>query len=244
MLLMIFGQAEQTACRTVALTRASGRSVSDPRAQLGRQVDSQLAYLRDALIGASQASRFEAGTRAGVSNASRPGAAASAKADAAASEPPKRRWKAFLLNSWVVGVATPLIVVAVLAALSGFVSFINGPGGLVTGSVVCESGRPVIGVWIAASAGQRGSGFAHLGPAAGTPGNYAAGSKVTYSYLLASGGSYSVHVGCGGIAADWASSNYSPVLQARSVNLQCNDPTAAHGNSGPPRGACTVTPGT
>jgi hypothetical protein len=241
-LLIIFERPERATYRTGAPYGVSGRTVASLRAQLARQVDSQLGYLCDAMTHASQASTSASKVRLAVPQASDPGASASKHPGATTSEPPKRRWRIFWLNPWTLGVATPLIVAAILAARSSMASWITGAtGSLVTGSVVCESGRPVVGVWIAASGGQRDSGFAHLGPAADTAGNHAAGSAATYSYLLTSGGSYSVHVGCGGSAANWTSSSYSPVLQVRSVDLRCNDLVVVSGSDGSLRGICTIT---
>lgn len=157
---------------------------------------------------------------------------------ASARASPTRRWRAFLRRPWTVGVGTgvaaSLIVLALLAARSTIESLFTGNGS-VTGTVVCESGRPVVGVWIAASTGQRDSGYAHLG------GSYPKGSTVTYSYQLASGESYSVHVGCGGRASDWASSNYSPLLHARSENLRCDDPVAQRGQGTSFIGTCIAS---
>jgi transcriptional regulator with XRE-family HTH domain len=141
----------------------------------------------------------------------------------------------------VAGIVS-LITVALLAIGAYVVSQIaHGQGSFtVTGSVVCESGQPVVGVWIAASAGQKDSGFAHLGPADSSGISYPIGARGTYSYRLPHGGAYAVHVGCGGSARRWASSNYSPLLSSRTAHLHCDDPTASAG-SAIPQGRCTVT---
>jgi hypothetical protein len=137
------------------------------------------------------------------------------------------------------------LIAAVLLATGVYVlsQILGGQSGTtVTGSVVCESGRPVVGVWIAASTGQGDSGFAHLGPLNTSGISYPIGSNGTYGYLLPHGGSYAVHVGCGGTAPDWASSSYSPLLSSRTVHLRCQDPSAsAQGTSS--RGWCLVTSG-
>lgn len=134
-----------------------------------------------------------------------------------------------------------LITVVLLATGAYLVSQVAGgqSSALVTGSVVCESGRPVIGVWIAASAGQDDSGFAHLGPPNPSGVSYPAGSEGTYSFRLAHGGSYSVHVGCGGSAHRWASKNYSPLLSSLAVRLRCDDPISSASKPGR-RGKCAV----
>lgn len=100
----------------------------------------------------------------------------------------------------------------------------------ITGSVVCQSGRPVVGVWIAASSGQGDSGFAHLGPPGAVGFSHPIGPAGTYSYRLPHGGSYAVHVGCGGSASHWASRNYSPLLSGRTVSLRCADRATSQGN--------------
>jgi nucleoside phosphorylase len=140
-------------------------------------------------------------------------------------------------------VTAPLIAAALLAA-GGYLLLSQIPGGqgsiTVTGSVACESGRPVAGVWIAASTGQPDSGLAHLGPLSASGISYPIGSSGTYSYRLPHGGSYAVHVGCGGTAHNWASSNYSALLSSRTVHLRCQDPSApARGTTG--RGQCLAT---
>jgi hypothetical protein len=206
----IFGPADRDAYRASFPKMTSGRSFVSQQTTLLVRIDARLGYLRVALMRASQPSYAR-----GVTTAASP----------------KRRWRAFLLNPWTVGVGTSLIVVALLAARSTLVSLFTGNGS-VTGTVICESGRPVVGVWIAASSGQRDSGWAHLG--AGYPGH----STVTYSYQLGNDGSYSVHVGCGGTTSDWASSNYSPTLHARSVILHCDDHVAVNGQGAAPDGSC------
>ena len=117
---------------------------------------------------------------------------------------------------------------------------VHGDGLTVTGSVVCESGRPVVGVWIAASTGQGDSGYAHLGPPDASGVSFPVGAAGTYSYRLPRGGSYAVHVGCGGTAQQWASSNYSPLLSSPAAHLHCVDPTPSTPGSSP-QGSCTVT---
>ncbi len=134
---------------------------------------------------------------------------------------------------------TAALIAAVLLATGAYLALrvAQSQGStLVTGSVVCESGRPVTGVWIAASSGQDDSGLAHLGPPGSSGISYPIGSAGTYSFRLAHGGSYAVHVGCGGTARRWASSNYSPLLSSTAVLLLCHDPTSA-GNA---RGQCSV----
>ncbi len=123
-------------------------------------------------------------------------------------------------------VAGSLSVLLVVSPVSYYILFATHSSE-VGGSVACNSGRTVVGVWISASSGQDDSGYANLGPSGSAGGNHPIGSGATYSYLLPQGGTYSVNVGCGGTAAQWASSNYSPLLSTRTARLNCDDPTAA-----------------
>jgi hypothetical protein len=153
-------------------------------------------------------------------------------------EPTRQRSRFFWL-----GVSVSVIAAALLAAAGYALS--QSPGGrssvMLNGSVVCDSGRPVVGVWIAASTGQEDSGLAHLGPPDPTGTSYPTGSSGTYSYRLPHGGSYAIHVGCGGTAQNWASSNYSPLLSSPTVHLSCHDPSASARHTNP-TGPCRVTP--
>jgi hypothetical protein len=135
-----------------------------------------------------------------------------------------------------------LIAAALLAAGANAVSHALGAqtSTTVTGSVVCESGQRVVGVWIAASAGQDDSGFAHLGPSSTSGISYPIGASGTYSYRLRHGGSYAVHVGCGGTARHWTSTSYSPLLSSRTVDLRCQIPPASAPRTSS-RGRCLAT---
>jgi TIR domain len=153
----------------------------------------------------------------------------------------RRRRAVPVRRRWIVVIGV-LLIASVVAAVGTYLSGpANDNGFVLTGAAACKSGRSVVGVWIAASSGQKDSGFAHLGPAVSGV-NYPAGSKVTFSYLLPQGGTYSVHVGCGGIASRWASANYSPVLSGRVVTLECDDPTASPPGGGEPKGECLLSP--
>jgi hypothetical protein len=89
----------------------------------------------------------------------------------------------------------------------------------------------MVGVWAAAASGQGDSGYAHLGPA-----YFAGAATVSYSYLLPKGGRYAVHVGCGGTASRWASTDLSPLLSHSPVHLNC----AAEAGSRPGEAATAV----
>lgn len=247
----IFGSAEQDTYRACARVEISGRSFASQQARLICKADSRLGYLRAALVRTGQADASEAATGQAV-----PGTPAggneltthdhgnvhqNATQQAAAPQPPERSWRAFLLNVWTVGVGAPLVVAALLAGHSTIMSLIGGKNALLAGSVVCLSGQPVVGVWIAASTGQRDSGYAHLGTANSAGGNYPTGPTATYSFSLQNGTTYSVHVGCGGTVADWKSSDDSPLLSARSVTLHCADPLPVRSGNTSLKGICTAT---
>jgi hypothetical protein len=157
-------------------------------------------------------------------------------------EPPGRPWRQVFTAVHRKAATVSLIVVVLLAIVAYAVSqSIHGQGDLtVTGSVVCESGRPVVGVWIAASSGQNDSGYAHLGPPDASGISYPIGAAGTYSYRLPHGGTYAVHVGCGGTAQGWASSSYSPLQSSPAAHLHCADPTSS-AREASSQGRCTAT---
>jgi hypothetical protein len=151
---------------------------------------------------------------------------------------PRQRVVAAVLRKATVAFVIAVVLLGILVYVLLHIVY-DQSGLTVTGSVTCESGRPVVGVWIAASTGQSGSGYAHLGPP-GTSGiSYPIGATGTYSYRLPHGGTYAVHVGCGGTAQHWASSNYSPLLSSPTAHLECADPTSLTQGSSP-KGSCVV----
>src|SRR5581483_11955730 len=89
------------------------------------------------------------------------------------------------------------------------------------GTVVCNSGRPVTGVWVA---GTSGSGFARWSPEANA-------NVAQYSFSLPRPQTMSLHIGCGGSNGGWASDNPTPsmnVTGSRDVNALCADNASAH----------------
>jgi transcriptional regulator with XRE-family HTH domain len=153
-------------------------------------------------------------------------------------EMPVRAARWILLRRGLVPLAVAIFIV--LAATGVLFDPLRSGSAWITGSATCESRQPVIAVWIAASAGQQESGYAHLGPALDSGLNYPSGSTVTYSYRLPGGGPYVVHVGCGGTSRHWVSANYSTVISSRSTTLRCDDPVARRATSQTLRGACTT----
>lgn len=75
-------------------------------------------------------------------------------------------------------------------------------------NVVCDNGADVAGVWIQAFGSQ--SGFAEeMG-------------QGVFRFTIDAEAPYVAHVGCGEIDGRWASSDWSPVLIAREVGLECD----------------------
>ena len=243
-LVKVFGESERQTYRLARPPVVALRGLEVQRAQMERRADSRLRYLQGAVTRIDLAEEM-ADSPVNVSGFDRQtghdSERSAARAAAGQEEAPRKPWwRAVLANSWTIAVAAPLIAAALLAIGAYAVSHIDHGSSIVTGSIVCESGRPVAGVWIAASAGQSDSGYAHLGTSDSSGTSYPIGSTGTYSYLLPHGGTYAVHVGCGGTAAHWASRNYSPLLSSRIAHLRCDDPTTASAGGVIPRGECTV----
>ena len=243
----IFGESQRQDYRLANPPTVATRSIEDRRVQLERRADARLRYLHSAVTRIELAEQMPSSTgkvtelaQQGERDSDTPNVPAAITPD---ESPRKARWRAALTNSWTIAICAPLIVAALIAIRSYATARINHSGvTIVTGSVVCGSGRKIVGVWIAASTGQSDSGYAHLGPPDPTGTSLPIGSTGTYSYLLPHGGSYAVHVGCGGSAAHWASRNYSPLLSSRTADLRCDDPTAAEPRV-IPRGKCTAATG-
>jgi len=71
----------------------------------------------------------------------------------------------------------------------------------ISGKVLCIDNERMIGVWVSAANG--GSGFAHWYK---TNSN---GSEAAFRYDLPNGGTYNIHVGCGGSTQDWENTDYT-----------------------------------
>jgi hypothetical protein len=218
-LVAIFGEPERLIYRSADPSQPTTRGAYGRRVRMEGVSASRLAYLSDAVARVDLASTKQA--------------------DLAADK--KRRWRAVLDHPWTIALAAPMIAAPVIAFITFAVTSSGTGSSLLTGSVICESGRPVVGVWIAASSGQNDSGFAHLGPANPSGISYPVGSTATYSYLLPHGGTYAVHVGCGGDADAWDSRNYSPLLSGVRADLRCDDPTTLPTQGISPRGTCAAT---
>ena len=126
-------------------------------------------------------------------------------------------------------------VTLVLLSLFLMIGLTPGPAsaaGTVTvrGTVVCNSGRPVVGVWVNSSGG--GSGLSKFTPMPGK--SNVAWYTRTLSFSTAAT-ALELRVGCGGSASSWTSKS---IAASRTVatnfihNTWCNDPTSgtAYGN--------------
>jgi hypothetical protein len=97
----------------------------------------------------------------------------------------------------------------------------------VSGSVACENGGTVNGIWVQSSAG--GSNWATYTRRAGA--SWIADYKYSWS-ASASASSVELHVGCGGSLASWGSSNkykLGSFSGAKKASFRCND---VNGTSG------------
>lgn len=85
----------------------------------------------------------------------------------------------------------------------------------VSGTVLCPTGMPVVGVWVQSSGG--GSRFAKREPATSVT------AMSVYSARVSSG-AVELHVGCGGTPAKWGSDQWTAairVTRSRSLNATC-----------------------
>lgn len=203
------------------------------RAAMARRVDVALGKLRIALA-AVEASSTSLTSPPDESSAAEGGA------DASTTGSGKPWWLRVISNAWTVGIGAPLIVALILAGIKLGGGPSAEPGSVIIhGSVVCESGRAVVGMWIVASASKADSGSANLGTSASANGGHQPRSRAVYSFLLRHGGRYAAHVGCGGTAKHWASASNSPLLSGVTNNLVCRDPvTGSPEGGGPPTGSC------
>ena len=112
--------------------------------------------------------------------------------------------------------------------------------GIVRGSVMCESGRAVVGVSIVSTAG--GAGIATITALPGHPNTAYFSKTVTFSQAKSS---IKVKVGCGGTAASWASTSMSPAKTIKGsyvYNVWCADRVTGLGKCKPatlPGGSAT-----
>lgn len=87
----------------------------------------------------------------------------------------------------------------------------------VSGQVRCASGARVVGIYL-------DSGTPHSGFASFHPGDVA--SVASYAYSVPKGREYSVHVGCGGTPAAWATDDRSDGVSGRTYSFVCDDQLA------------------
>jgi hypothetical protein len=110
-----------------------------------------------------------------------------------------------------------VMVAAATAALllaSGLAALPANASTGISGSVYCDDGDAVTGVWIQASSG--GSGFASF-----THGV----ADATFHYTLPNGGAWTVHVGCGGTTSSWRwTPDGNATTRATIQNWYCKTP--------------------
>lgn len=89
----------------------------------------------------------------------------------------------------------------------------------ISGTVTCMTGRYVEGIWVIGQSST--SGWAWMS----APGN--THSQVSFSYTLNNGGSFDLHVGCGGTPQNWASTSTSGWFSYSNHDYHCYDTSNA-----------------
>ncbi|GAA1614488.1 CHAP domain-containing protein [Catellatospora bangladeshensis] len=134
-------------------------------------------------------------------------------------------------------------VTRILGTVAAAVALVAGPGlaqpahaatVTVSGTVSCEYGRAVVGVWVQANSG--GSGFASW---SAIPGRV---NVASYSRAVSSG-TVSLHIGCGGTGGSWWGDNWTGGVNVggnATLNARCYE-AAGTGTrcNWPARGATT-----
>jgi hypothetical protein len=120
-----------------------------------------------------------------------------------------------------------LLVVIQIAALVMTAASASAATHSISGSVACENGGTVTGVWVQSSAG--GSRWADYSRRSGAPwiANYS--TSITVS---ASATNVELHIGCGGSTTTWGSSNKTSatsVSGSRVFSARCNDVKGTNG---------------
>jgi surface antigen len=124
-----------------------------------------------------------------------------------------------------------LAISCVIAALAGSAVITSSASAAATitfrGTAVCNSGRPVVGVWLASSGG--GAGWANWAPMPGRP-NVAWYTR-TFTFST-SATTVEPRIGCGNTPASWASTSIPPAKTVSTdyiYNVWCNDPASGTG---------------
>jgi hypothetical protein len=128
---------------------------------------------------------------------------------------------------------------AILASIAG--ALVLASGALVTyqyatrvsitGTVECASHADIEGIYVLASSG--GSNWASWQANIG-------GWRARFEYTLPNGGSYSIHVGCGGTPQIFATSNRSPLTSSTTVVIVCYDSVATARRAHAQLHACAI----
>jgi hypothetical protein len=113
------------------------------------------------------------------------------------------------------------LTVFAVAALSpivlgrGFLPWAPAEQEKISGQVSCQSGRPVVGIWVAQVTG--------VGMFANWTSDNTNPSTAGYYATIPEGMAYELHVGCGGTPQRWSMSGSSSTTTAVSVTLRCHD---------------------
>jgi hypothetical protein len=143
------------------------------------------------------------------------------------------RW--FLDLSWLgkaVGVVGATVAAVVGAVVGVELSAATSPAYTAAGTIRCLSGATVVAAQILSSEGDNAR--VDLQPVGGA--TEVVGPVASFSYRLTNGGSYRLHVGCGGNAGHWATANYSVSLRGAHEAVVCQDPRPISGMT--PHGTC------
>lgn len=84
----------------------------------------------------------------------------------------------------------------------------------VSGSLTCSSGNRVVGVWVQGKS-KRAEGWAKM--------TSLPNGETRYSYVLPRGEIYSLHIGCGGTAQDWAVDPHTAEVSGNRNSFDCFD---------------------
>jgi hypothetical protein len=121
-------------------------------------------------------------------------------------------------NTTTVLVGLSVLAIAALSPIAlgkGYLPWAPARQEVISGHVSCQSGRAVVGIWVA-EATNSGT-FANWDPGAASP------STVVYHATIPEDIAYELHVGCGGTPEDWLISASSTTTTAASLSLLCHD---------------------
>jgi hypothetical protein len=112
---------------------------------------------------------------------------------------------------WAVTLVCALVLIVGMAAGAGSAH----ASAAISGHVTCMTETQAVeGIWVAANSG--GSGWANWTPVG-------ANWYASFNYTLPNGGSYSLHVGCGGSPQHWNMALYSSTVSGSGYQFYCWD---------------------